>query len=185
MTYDFKEMLNFSIGQRSDTDAATIKKLLHGCQTVEKNEVDGNDRGVDYIATLRRGTVVLIDAKTRQKGCGRFWSGEPELAIEIYSVMPGGLFDTPTDKAKAGWTLDESKLTHMILYTFDPSDSETTYLLPFQSLRIATARNREKWTARYKVGIQTSGSWQSKAVFVPASVVIEAIKETFTGETKQ
>lgn len=182
MTYDFKEMLDFSIGQRSDTDAATIKKLLHGCETVEKNDVNGNDMGVDYIATLRRGTKVLIDAKTRQKGCERFWIGEPELAIEIYSVIAGGKFNMPKDRAKAGWTLDESKLTDMILYTFDPCDSETVYLLPFQSLRMATAKNYKRWMAIYKVDIQTSGSWQSQAVFVPASVVIEAIKETFKGE---
>jgi hypothetical protein len=184
MTYDFKEMLDFSIGQRSETDAATIKSLLHGCLTVEKNNVDGNDKGVDYIATLRRGTQVLIDAKTRQKGCSRFWKSGPELAIEIFSVIPGGKFNTPKERAKAGWTFDESKLTDMILYTFDPSDSMIAYLLPFQSLRLAAVKSYKTWMECCKVDTQTSGSWQSQAVFVPAEFVIDAIKETFTGESK-
>jgi hypothetical protein len=182
MTYDFQKMLDFSIGQRSETDAATIKSLLHGCQTVVKNTVEGNDKGVDYIATLRRGTQVLIDAKTRQKGCSRFWHSGPELAIEIYSVIPGGKFNTPPDRARAGWTLDESKLTGMILYTFDPSDSMLAYLLPFQSLRMAAVNNYKAWMGFCKVDTQTSGSWQSQAVFVPACFVIDAIKETFIGD---
>jgi hypothetical protein len=181
MKYDFREMLNFSIGSRCDTDINTIKSLLSGCESVVKNNSEGNDNGVDYIATLRKGSVVLIDAKTRQKGCKKYWSGEPELAIEIWSVMSGGKFNTPKERAKAGWTLDESKATDMILYTYDPSDSEKAYLLPFQSLRMAARKNVCGWESKYKVDIQTSDNWQSEAVFVPASVVIDAIKNTFEG----
>jgi len=179
MIYDFKDMLNVSMGQRSDSDVETIKSMLHGCASVVKNNVDGDDKGIDYIANLRRGTQVMIDAKTRQRGCSRYWREEPELAIEIYSVMPGGAFKTPETRSKVGWTLDESKMTDMILYTFDPSDSTTSYLLPFQSLRIATANNYKKWMNKHKVGTQTSGAWQSQAVFVPASFVIDEIKKTF------
>jgi hypothetical protein len=180
MTYDFQERLAFSQGARCASDIETIMGILDGCISVTENAVNGNDQGVDYIATLRRGANVLIDAKTRAVGCSKYWKNkEPELAIERWSVMPSGKFDTPAQKAKAGWTIDESKITDMILYTFDASDCETAFLLPFQSLRLAARKMLNEWMDKYKVDIQTSGYWQSQAVFVPASEVIKAIESTY------
>ena len=182
MTYDFQERLAYSKGARCASDAETIKALLDGCETVIEHNTQGDDKGIDYIARLRRGALVYIDAKTREKGCSKYWRGEcPELAIETWSVMPGGKYNTPAARAKAGWTIDESKLTDMILYTFDKSDCTTAYLLPFQSLRMAARRMLKEWTQRFKVDVQTSGGWQSQAVFVPADLVIDAIQCTFIG----
>jgi hypothetical protein len=179
MNYDFQERLEFSKGARQESDLATIMSLLDGCSSVTANNTDGNDNGIDYIATLRRGAEIFIDAKTRQKGCSRFWkNNEPELAIERWSVMPGGKFNTT--HGKAGWTLDESKPTDMILYTFDSADCTTAFLFPFQSLRMAARRMVQHWMKRYKVDIQTSNNWQSQAVFVPASEVIAAMETTFS-----
>lgn len=185
MTYDFTERLLFSKGARKDSDIETIVSLLDGCVDVKEHHSNGDDKGVDYIATLRRGTQVLIDAKTREAGCSRFWSNGPELAIESWSVKPGGKFETHRSNAKAGWTVDESKLTDMILYTFSPKDCDTAFLLPFQPLRMAARRNLKDWMGRYKVDTQTSGNWQSEAVFVPADVVILAMESTYSGQQKQ
>ena len=181
MTYDFQERLAFSQGARCASDAETIKALLDGCDTVTENVTVGNDNGIDYIAKLRKGAVVYIDAKTREKGCSKYWrGGSPELAIETWSVMPGGKFNTPKTQARAGWTIDESKPTDMILYTFDQSDCSTAFLLPFQSLRMAARRMLKDWMCKFKTDIQTSGGWQSQAVFVPADVVIDSIQSTFS-----
>jgi hypothetical protein len=183
MIYDFQERLEFSQGARCETDAKTIMALLDGCKSVRVNESAGNDNGVDYIATLRKGTNVLIDAKTRERGCSMYWrNNQPELAIEKWSVIPGGKFNTPTHKAKAGWTIDESKATDMILYTFDKSDCRTAFLLPFQPLRMAARRMMGDWMSRFKVDVQTSGRWQSQAVFVPAQEVIRAMEATYSME---
>lgn len=180
MIYDFAERLLFSKGARKDSDIETIMSILDGCTEVLEHQSDGDDKGVDYVATLRRGTKVLIDAKTRETGCSRFWKdGNPELAIESWSVAPGGKFETPRSRAKAGWTLDEAKLTDMILYTFSMEDCGTAFLLPFQPLRMAARRNLRAWMDRYKVDTQTSGTWQSEAVFVPADVVILAMESTY------
>jgi hypothetical protein len=183
MTYDFQERLEFSQGARCETDAQTIMALLDGCKSVRVNESHGNDNGVDYIATLRKGSVVLIDAKTRERGCSRYWrNNQPELAIEKWSVIPGGKFNIPAQQAKAGWTIDESKATDMILYTFDKSDCRTAFLLPFQPLRMAARRMMNDWMGRFKVDTQTSGGWQSQAVFVPAYEVIRAMELTYSME---
>jgi len=176
MIYAFEEMLAISKGSRKDTDAATIHSLLDGCIAVRSADLELDLRGVDYIARLRGGAEVYIDAKTRQQGCRRHWSGEPELAIELWSVKP-----TAATKGKPGWTLDEAKLTDLVLYTWHPSDCDEAYLLPFQNLRMAARRNIRAWMAEHKTDVQSSGSWRSEAVFVPASKVVSAIQATFWG----
>ncbi len=181
MIYDFNQMLEFSKGENQGDDINAIKSLIDGCASVSTSSIELDKIGVDYIATLRRGAEVYVDAKRRQSGCSKFWSnGVPELAIEVWSVMPGGRFNTPRTQAKIGWTLDEQKVTDMILYTFDLQDSKSVYLFPFQSLRMAARRNLNKWKKQFKVDIQTSGSWQSEAVFVPWNVVRDATAETFS-----
>lgn len=179
MKYNFQERLNFSKGKRQESDQLTIMQLLDGCANVATTDVELDRLGVDYIATLRKGAEVYIDAKTREEGCSRFWKkNEPELAIEVWSVVPGGKYNTKT--GRVGWTLDEAKITDMILYTFSESDCGTAYLFPFQSLRMATRRNVRNWMNRFKVDTQDSGSWESQAVFVPASEVIIAMETTYS-----
>ena len=168
--YDFQERLTMSQGAAAGTSAQTIIALLDGCVGVVKTDLETDRTGIDYIATLRGGAEVWIDLKTREPGCSRYWNGEPELALEKWSVIP-----TEQNKGKAGWTLDEAKKTHYILYTFDPTDSDRAYLLPFQLLRLAFRQNARNWWRQYKNAPQDSGAWQSSAVFVPASVVIAAI----------
>ena len=178
MSYNFKERLAFSKGNRQESDLDTIKSILDGCQSVVPACAELDKKGVDYVATLRRGAEVFIDAKTRQRGCSRFWRGEPEVAIELWSVMPGGKYGVTC--GKTGWTLDEAKITDAVLYTFDRSDCQTAFLLPFQHLRMAARRMIRTWFNRFKVDIQDSGTWESQAVFVPISEVLAAIKSTYS-----
>lgn len=177
LTYCFTERLAFSKGARQETDEATILSLLDGCASVSVAGEVLDKKGVDFIATLRKGAEVFVDVKTRSKGCSKYWIYEPELAIEIWSVVPN---EDRFVVGKVGWTFDESKITDMILYTFAPEDSDTAFLLPFQSLRIAARRNINSWMLKYKIDTQNSGTWRSRAVFVPVSEVISAINNTFS-----
>jgi hypothetical protein len=185
MIYDFQNKLAMSKGSRLDTDKETIQKLLDGCVLVETACAEMDKIGVDYIATLRMGAKVYIDAKTRDLGCSRYWNGCPEVAIELWSVMPNGKYKIDARCARAGWTLDECKVTDMILYIWHPQDSEVAYLFPFQNLRMAARRNIMDWMLKYKTDIQDSGKWQSKAVFVPVNEVVRSIIETFTEPVHQ
>ena len=176
--FSFEKKLAFSQGVMQADDISTLMDLITGCVSVVKTEIADDKSGIDYIATLRRGSTLGIDAKRREKGCSEYWqNGEPELAPEIWSVMPNGKYHIPRERAKAGWTLDESKKTDYIFCTFDPADTVSTYFLPFQLYRMAFIKNRAVWCEDYKVSIQDSRSWQSKCVFVPAAVVMNAIYE--------
>jgi hypothetical protein len=187
MVYGFDQQLGVSKGARLATDTATIQSMIAGCVCVKTVTDIGMDKlGVDFVATLRGGAEVYIDAKCRTAGCSRYWRGEPEVAIEKWSVMPGGKFGTSQQAARTGWTLDEGKITDLVLYTFDPTDCPVAYLLPFQHLRMAARRRINEWMREHKDDIQQSSEggrhWQSQAVFVPVSKVVAAIEETFSRE---
>lgn len=173
MKWDFNQKLEFSFGRREQIDLETIKSTINSCILVEKTDVETDKTGIDYIATLKGGAKIGIDAKAREKGASRYWNyGEAELALEIWSVCP-----TETMKGKKGWTLSDRSNVDYILYTFDFDDWDKFYLLPFQLLRNAFNKNGVKWCKQYKRKRQYSDSWQSEAVFVPASVVLSAISQ--------
>lgn len=170
MTYGFDDCLKYSRGDSETNDLTILKNKIIGCLSVEKTSIEIDKKGIDYIATLRNGATVKIDAKTRKKGCKAQWkTNEPELALEIWSVIG----------KKTGWTLDEKKEVDLILYTFNKTDTLNFYILPFQQLRIAFSRNCNEWKTDYKPRKQNScrkgNTWVSECMFVPAKVVIEAI----------
>lgn len=180
MTYHFEERLAWSFGQRQESDLETIKELIPGCASVRVGTVAEDRAGIDYVAVLRRGAEIFIDAKNRSAGCSGFWTNGPELALEIWSVMPDG-----GSQGKTGWTLDEAKRTDMVLFGFDASDSDVVYLVGFQSLRIAFRNNIREWMEQFKVSIQQSDGWKSQSIFVPAAVVLNAIRTESIGQRKE
>jgi hypothetical protein len=185
--HDFQTSLNWSkSNQQYDSDVSAIKDMLQGCVEVSSASVELDRLGVDYIAKLRGGADVLIDAKARRQGASkqRGWScDDPLLAIELWSVTPGGKYKTTF--GKTGWTLDEGKLTDMVLYTFDSADCDLRYLLPFHSLRMAARRNIRNWEQRFGLRVQDNRTFESQAVFVPASEVIMAMETTYSATVPQ
>lgn len=176
--FDFEECLAFSRGNAAANEQETIQKMLIGCVKVERAASVVIDKsGIDYIATLRRGATVNIDAKRRRKGCSRWWKSsfenllEPELSLEEWSVIPKNGY-----AGKVGWTLDESKKTDYTFHVFDKSDTEQVFLLPFQLLRMAFARNIYLWKKSFRGAPQDNGSWESSCIFVPAACVMQAVK---------
>jgi hypothetical protein len=175
--YGFDERLSFSRGQREASDVATLMAMIPGCVSVTKTDVEMDRRGVDYIAELRRGDQLWIDAKARDKGCSKYWKGEPEVALETWSVAPGGRYQTDSASAVVGWTLTEAKHVDLILFTFDPQDCRDAYLLSFPLLRAAFRRHGRRWETTYRVERQESDGWESECMFVPISAVFDAVNQ--------
>ena len=100
---------------------------------------------------------------------------DPDLTLEILSNK---------EKGKIGWTLNRESKADFILYVWDPADFNGCYLLPFPSLRIVFEIKKKEWTSKYKIFEDKNDgyngyTWHSTGVFVPASVVREAIESTF------
>lgn len=176
--HDFKEMLDFSIGRQQYTDIATIQQMIPGCIKVEKTDPEMDRDGVDYIAHLRGGAEVLIDGKNRAPGASRYWKGEPEVALEKWSVRPGGKYNA---EQAVGWTLNESRDVDYILFTFDPDDCEYVYLFAFQLLRMAFRKYCLIWFEQFPHAVQESQfngrRWESECVYVPINVAYDAVRE--------
>ena len=122
---NFYEKLSYSLGHQQTVDCNILRSHIPKCIGVEKTSVDIDRTGVDYIATLQGGTKIFIDAKTRTPGCSRYWKGEPELAIETWSVV---------EKKIPGWTFNEKSDVDYILYTFPKEDYAGYFFIPFQLL---------------------------------------------------
>lgn len=175
--YTFKDRLDFSTGRKRATDMETIKVLLPGCVSVKITGREQERKGIDYIATLRGGAEIYIDSKAREKGCSLYWkNGQPEVALEIWSVKPS--LNSP---GVTGWTLNENKLTDMILFTYDITDTDLCYLVPFQHLRIAFRKYYALWTHYKKAEQETDGNYRSECVFVPIDTVLNGIVTTCKG----
>ena len=169
---DWNEKLNYSLGQQKAVDCEILKSNIANCISVDKTDLEMDKSGVDYIATLKNGAQIFIDAKTRMEGCSKYWHGEPELALEMWSVK---------EKKKIGWTLKEDTQVDYILYTFPKSDTDCYYFIPFQLLRVAFIKNGRNWYSKYGSKLQINHSYHSEAIFVPASVVLQAVQNEMTG----
>lgn len=179
MIHDFKQKLEYSLGERQAFDIDILKDCFFNCVEVKKTDSTMDRQGIDYVAKLSGNALINIDAKTREKGASKYWRyNEPELALETWSVIP-----TQTNVGKYGWTVSDSSQVDYILYTFDKSDTDKFYLLPFQLLRTSFIKNKNIWCNKYVRKKQYSRGWQSEAVFVPASVVISEINKLMTGFT--
>ena len=175
MTYDFDERLAFSQGRRIKSDIELLQKIIPSCVSIAKTDVNIDKQGIDYVAKLQGGAEIAIDVKTREKGASRFWKkGEPELALETWSVCPECQNGMVT--GTRGWTLSDKTNVDFILYTFDVADTDRFYFLPYQLLRMAFLHNGTNWIKQYPLKRQTSNSWQSEALFIPASIVLDAIR---------
>lgn len=181
MRCDFNTDLAYSLGERKRVDESLIKQAIPNCISVEKTNANLDRKGIDYIATLDGGAEIYIDAKARRKGAVKNGQ-EPPLALELWSVCPD---EENNIKGKVGWTCSRKTDVDMILYTFDSEEWDKFYLVPFQHLRMAFQKNYSKWKDIWKPRFQDNGAWKSKAMFVPASVVLSAIADEMTGELWQ
>jgi hypothetical protein len=171
---DFNRDLEYSLGERQRVDCDMIQRAIPNCVSVEKTDTEQDKRGIDYVATLDGGATINIDAKARRKGAVKE-GHEPRLALELWSVCPDS-----GNKGKPGWTCSRSTDVDMILYTFDRSEWDKFYLVPYQHLRMAFQRNYKTWAQKYPPRKQDNRTWKSEAMFVPASVVLSAITAQMT-----
>lgn len=167
--YVFADCLAASLQQSNvEAEIAAISAFFPDA-VVEPIEGSGNDGGIDYVASLGNDHPIRVDAKRRTPRCGRYWQqGEEELALELWSDK---------NRRIVGWTLDPSKRTEYVLFTFDPTDSMRLFLIAFQLLRRAFQKYGPRWSEKYRRACQDNGRWISECVFVPVSVVRAAVHE--------
>lgn len=168
---NFNQCYEYSLGARERFDTSLLSKFIPNFKSVIKTDSETDKKGIDYIATLRDGSTITIDAKTRVKGSSKYWkNNEPELALEQWSVV---------EQKKVGWVFkDSDQHPNYILYTFDRSDTDKFYFIPYLLLRKAAYRNWKQWEKMYGIKYQPNnshGGYTSSAIFIPANTLISAV----------
>lgn len=180
--YDFHERLEMSMeAMQMETDKSTLENYFPDALAVRKTDTEEDKSGIDYVVTLKSGVEVGVDVKTRAKGCSRFWKNGPELALEDWSQKwPDG----SPNKNKPGWTCDSGKKCEYIMFKFDIEDSNKVYILPFQQLNKAFRSNYKDWRDKYRKEWQRqkTANYKSRCIFIPAKVVVDAVKAEFITE---
>ena len=173
----FEKDFQYSL-DKQQTDKEILETILEDVAKVEKTDKRTDMAGADYIVKLKDGETIYVDAKRRKAGCSYFWKdkNDPELTLEILSRK---------EENKVGWTLNNNSKADDILYSFEPSDFKGGYYLPFKPLRRAFKKHKDEWCKKYKTfEIESEDAehhhWHSTGVFVPASVVCEAIVSLFS-----
>ena len=164
--FDFRERLEFATVEHAGDDWEIIMRCHPGTVSVAPAPLDMDKRGVDYIATLETGVTVYWDVKRREKGCSRYWKMGAEVALEMWSDMAN---------KRPGWTWDAGKITHYVLFAFDPADHDRAYAIPFQSLRAAFLKNGRRWLEQYEQPTQDNVRWLSQCLFVPVWELQQAL----------
>lgn len=177
--YGFTEQLNMSTERlQLETDAGILMRYFPCVSEVTKTDEETDKSGIDYIVKLKGGSEIGVDVKTRAKGCSKFWKNGPELALEWWSQKwPQG----SGRQNKPGWTSDLNKRCQYVMFKFDEADSKKVYILPFHQLNIAFRKNALAWRDKYRYEIQAqkNADYKSSCLFIPASIVLEAVKNEF------
>lgn len=164
--FDFTERWQFATVEHGCDDREIIQRCHPATVSVEPAGLEMDKRGVDFIATLEGGATVYWDVKRRERGCSRYWKMGPEVALEMWSDR---------EAKRPGWTWDASKITHYVLFAFDPADHDRAYVAPFQALRAVFLRNGKRWLEQYEQPTQDNVRWLSQCLFVPVWELQQAI----------
>lgn len=161
--YDFWEELEKS--QTPEVDAR-VRKILpvifaeKNCIVKEiiKNEVDGNDGGIDYRVIYNNSKVANIDIKNRDWN----FSATKDLTFELLSVV---------ESNKIGWSLDRTKQTDLILWLYN----DFYHICYFPKLVKVFTANKNKWVDEFSQNIRTQftksyGGYKSKSIFIPFDI---------------
>lgn len=164
----FKKNFQWSTEQ-AENDIAIIRSHYSQAAQIQQADESLDKKGVDYIVTFPNANPVNIDVKRRAAGSSKYWKdrNDPELAIEINS-----------NEHKVGWTLNPEYLTDKVLYIFDKSDSDTSFLLDYRKLQNVTTKFKDFWLETFGEKTQENRNngtyYKSKCLFIPFSEIKRA-----------
>lgn len=145
--------------------------------------------GTDYWIDRKHGMPpVSIDLKNREF-CPIERFGSDDVCIETTSVYsgPGKAPFTENCRTKPGWTVDETKRTDLLVYTWPhPADLFGAprlryWILYFPFLCSASQKYWRQWAETFKERATPNKGYQTLNIYVPRIVVAAAIREFTAG----
>lgn len=182
--WDFRERLNFSEGVKiNDAILQHIVSIIPSAFRVEKSIISDDKNGTDYWILRKNLRPLSIDMKNREF-CPIERFGSDDACIETTSVYTGennGIWEN-NKRIKIGWTLDETKETDYIIYTWPSGKMRRYWILPFSFLCTAGKRHWKEWTNFYKEKSAVNNGYLTLNVYVPRNVIAQAMRKIMYGE---
>lgn len=185
MPHDFAERLAFSEG--IEVGDALLDRLVADIpgatgirRAVEHDDRQGTDYWIDRAHDL---PPISVDVKHREF-CPIERFGSDDACIETCSVYDGRPRSPWLDmnRRKIGWTLDPSKRTDLIVYTWTKGDARRFWILYFPHLCRASRSNWRAWAAQYGERPALNPDYCTLSVYPPRHVIAEAIRRLTSGE---
>jgi hypothetical protein len=186
--HDFVERLNFSrhIDRDMEEFLNYLVEIIPGASDWRRATEDEDKSGVDYWILRDHGLPPLaIDVKHREfDPIERF--GSDDICIETTSIYVGP--DKPpwedAYRKKVGWTLDATRRTDLIVYTWPLPNGRCGrrfWVVYFPFLCYVALKYWRYWAAKYGEKIVYNNEYKTLCIFVPRSEVEEAIRECCGG----
>lgn len=187
MTHDFHERLAFSEGVELEEGIfRTMRDMIPLATRVVKATRDEDRAGTDYWIERPPLPPVSVDVKhTSFDPVERF--GCDNACIEVVSVYDGPERKAPWNPAhfrKPGWTVDPTKRTDLVLYTWPALENRRRFwVLYFPHLCAAARRNVAAWGETYGLKAAHNVGYLTLACHPPRTAIAAAIRELTVGVT--
>lgn len=152
--------------------------------SVSRANTKADRQGTDYWINRKHGLKpISVDVKHRGfDPIERF--GSDDACIETTSVYTGEDREPWQNeyRAKPGWTLNESKQTDLIIYTWPTaSNARRFWILYFPILLRATQLNWKYWAYLYKERPAHNKNYLTLSIYPPRNVIAQAMRTLTTG----
>jgi len=177
--HEFTDLMKFSEGV--DTESGILDHILDsipGASRIVRATKEEDKNGTDYwIHREHRLPSVSVDVKHRTVCPIEKW-GSNDACIETCSVYKNG------KREKIGWTLDETKRTDLVVYTWPASNGRRYWIAPFPLLCKAAQQNWKEWRREYGEYPANNHGYQTFSIYPLISVIEEAMNSLRSGTAK-
>lgn len=193
--HSFSERLTFSEGVGLNADILDhIRAAIPAAVKWEKATTQDDRNGTDYWLFREHGLPPLsFDMKNREF-CPINRFGKDDACIETCSVFhqdesgPEGYWRKKQwirgRRVAIGWTLNFSKRTDWIVYTWPSSQGRRFWIVPFPFLCQATRIRLNEWLSRYPELPAENRSYQTLSVYPLRVEIRSAIAQLMSGTIK-
>lgn len=174
--HDFHERLNFSEGVELNQNILRhIYEMIPGAIDLERADKRDDKNGTDYWIRREHGLPnVSIDMKNREF-CPIERFNRDDACIETCSVFQNG------ERRKIGWSLDESKRTDLIVYTWPNPKGRRFWIVWFPLLCQAARLNWEEWKKKFPERPAPNDGYQTLSIYPLRKVITESMREMMVG----
>jgi hypothetical protein len=182
--YDFAERLAYSEGVDCPEGLRDhLLRSIPGAYDIQRANLQQDLNGTDFWLHRYESEPLSIDFKHRSFCPIERWNRD-DLCIETCSVYKGNAQPPyeASKRIKIGWTLDTSKQTDLLIYTWPAGEKRRRfYILFFPHLCEASRRHREGWVYWYREKPTDNGTYFTLNVYVPRKIVAKAMRELVEG----